>query len=173
MRLPRFPLRLAHPSDGGLQVHETAQGSNPADPRCRPGDRQDVHRLRSGVRRASRRLSWVRATPKHRLPARPSSALEEECPRSPRADQNRGKVCQRCGREGSLTRQHDWTNGTPGHPPRPIILCTRCHGSVEKGRTGEGRRDADTRLRPMTRSRAATFKVRTSLRKTGARFGSA
>ena len=44
----------------------------------------------------------------------------------------RGKVCQQCGRKGNLTRHHDWASGTPGHPPRPVILCKRCHASVQQ-----------------------------------------
>jgi len=44
----------------------------------------------------------------------------------------RGQTCQRCGRKGNLTRHHDWANGTPGHPPRPVILCKRCHACVDK-----------------------------------------
>ena len=50
----------------------------------------------------------------------------------------RGKVCQRCGRKDSLTRHHDWAGGTPGHPPRPIILCKRCHAGVEKDLKAQG-----------------------------------
>src|SRR6266545_3788084 len=48
----------------------------------------------------------------------------------------RGKVCQRCGRKDSLTRHHDWASGTLGQPPRPVILCKRCHASVESSPPG-------------------------------------
>jgi len=50
-----------------------------------------------------------------------------------------GKVCQRCGRRDNLTRHHDWADGTPGHPPRPVILCKRCHASIERPGGGVGR----------------------------------
>lgn len=49
-----------------------------------------------------------------------------------------GKVCQRCGRRDNLTRHHDWADGTPGHPPRPVILCKRCHASIERPGGGLG-----------------------------------
>jgi len=54
----------------------------------------------------------------------------------------RGKVCQRCGRKGNLTRHHDWADGTPGHPPRPVILCKRCHSSADKEVSGDQQRAA-------------------------------
>ena len=37
------------------------------------------------------------------------------------------RACQLCGRRRGLTHHHEWKGGEPGHPPRPIILCRRCH----------------------------------------------
>lgn len=54
--------------------------------------------------------------------------------------ETRGKICQRCGRTDNLTRHHDWASGTPGHPPRPVILCKRCHTRVDARPLGRGGR---------------------------------
>jgi len=35
----------------------------------------------------------------------------------------RMRACQGCGARNQLSRHHDWTMGTKGQPPRPIVLC--------------------------------------------------
>jgi hypothetical protein len=44
----------------------------------------------------------------------------------------RRRICVRCGRKRGLTRHHDWSTGEPGRPPRPIVLCRKCHDAVER-----------------------------------------
>ena len=41
------------------------------------------------------------------------------------------RACQWCGGLNHLTRHHDWMTGTRGQPPRPLILCRRCHAIAE------------------------------------------
>ena len=41
--------------------------------------------------------------------------------------------CAWCGRRRGLTRHHDWSKGGWGHPPRPIVLCGRCHSIADSG----------------------------------------
>lgn len=44
----------------------------------------------------------------------------------------RMRACRRCGRRGNLTRHHDWTAGEPGRPPKPVVLCRKCHVEAER-----------------------------------------
>ena len=37
------------------------------------------------------------------------------------------RACAWCRRRRGLTRHHDWSKGSFGHPPRPVVLCRRCH----------------------------------------------
>ena len=37
------------------------------------------------------------------------------------------RACAWCGRRRGLTRHHDWSTGRWGRPPKPVVLCRRCH----------------------------------------------
>ena len=41
--------------------------------------------------------------------------------------------CAWCGRRRGLTRHHDWSKGGWGDPPRPTVLCGRCHSIADSG----------------------------------------
>lgn len=41
--------------------------------------------------------------------------------------------CAWCGRRRNLNRHHEWTRGSWGHPPRPVVLCRRCHRIADCG----------------------------------------
>ncbi len=43
------------------------------------------------------------------------------------------RACVWCGRRRGLTRHHDWTAGCRGRPPRPVVLCRRCHRIANSG----------------------------------------
>jgi hypothetical protein len=43
------------------------------------------------------------------------------------------RACAWCGRRRGLTRHHDWSKGGWGHPPRPVVLCRRCHRIADSG----------------------------------------
>jgi len=41
------------------------------------------------------------------------------------------RACSWCGRRRGLSRHHEWSAGERGKPPRPIVLCRRCHRLAE------------------------------------------
>ena len=43
------------------------------------------------------------------------------------------RACAWCGRRRGLTRHHDWAAGSRGRPPRPVVLCRRCHRIADSG----------------------------------------
>ncbi len=43
------------------------------------------------------------------------------------------RACAWCGRRRGLTRHHDWSTGRCGHPPKPVVLCRRCHRIADSG----------------------------------------
>ena len=43
------------------------------------------------------------------------------------------RACAWCGRRRGLTRHHDWSRGRWGRPPRPVVLCRRCHVIANSG----------------------------------------
>ena len=43
------------------------------------------------------------------------------------------RACAWCGRRRGLTRHHDWAAGSRGLPPRPVVLCRRCHRIADSG----------------------------------------
>jgi hypothetical protein len=43
------------------------------------------------------------------------------------------RACAWCGRRRGLTRHHDWSKGRWGHPPKPVVLCRRCHRIADSG----------------------------------------
>ena len=48
----------------------------------------------------------------------------------------RMRQCGSCGGRNHLTRHHDWPSGARGRPPRPIVVCRRCHATLEKTLAG-------------------------------------
>jgi len=55
--------------------------------------------------------------------------------------QIRMDACEWCGARTHLTRHHDWAKGIKGQPPKPTILCRRCH--VRADQLGPSRHFAD------------------------------
>jgi hypothetical protein len=47
------------------------------------------------------------------------------------------RVCAWCGRRRGLTRHHDWSTGRWGRPPKPVVLCRRCHCVADSGSPGK------------------------------------
>lgn len=47
------------------------------------------------------------------------------------------RACAWCGRRRGLTRHHDWSTGRWGRPPRPVVLCRRCHCVADSGSPGK------------------------------------
>jgi len=47
------------------------------------------------------------------------------------------RACAWCGRRRGLTRHHDWSTGWWGRPPKPTVLCRRCHCVADSGSPGK------------------------------------